>query len=383
MTTFQELGIQEALLHKLKTQKIVTPTAIQEQTLPFILQGKNLIAQSATGTGKTLAYILGILQHITPGEGIQALIITPTRELAEQVTNEFLKIKPENIHITSAYGGVAVNAQQRLLKTTDIVIGTPGRILDHMKHKKINLSNVQILVLDEADKMLNMGFQKDIEKIMKASNAAQTLLFSATIPNDIRALAEEYLTNTEYITTGETINASFLPQVYYTIPSEQKISLLVHLLTHEHSNLSIVFCNTQASVDFVTKHLQRQKLNAIALHGGMSQGKRNELMNYFRHQKTTILVCTDIGARGLDILEITHVYNYDIPAEYDQYTHRIGRTARAGRKGIAINIVTKKDEHSFQQLLAQHRIEKRKTPTLKTIIIRKGAIAALKPGAFK
>ncbi len=352
---FSELGIIEPILKSIEFDE---PTDIQEKTIPLILEGKDVIAGSATGSGKTLVFASGIIQNSEKGRGIQALILTPTRELANQIMKDltgFSKHKPLNI--VSVYGGVSISPQIHGLRVADVVVGTPGRLLDHMERNTINLSKVKILVLDEADRMLDMGFIDSVKQIIsQCPKERQTLLFSATISSDIKHLAHNYMNNPIKISVDIYVDPKLLKQVYYDVEDNMKFSLLLHLLKTEPSGLVMVFCNTQRATDFVARHLSKNGVNALAIHGGFSQAKRNQTMMQFHRGKFSVLVCTDVASRGLDIKDVSHIYNYDIPKDPKDYIHRIGRTARAGKEGIAINILSSRDHDSFSALLRMNDV---------------------------
>jgi ATP-dependent RNA helicase DeaD len=345
MESFKNLGIGEPVLKSINDSRFERPSEIQEKSIPLILAGKDVIAGSATGSGKTLAFAAGILQSSERGKGIQALVLTPTRELAEQVAKaltKFSKYRP--LGIIAVYGGVGIAPQITGLRTADVVVGTPGRILDHIGRNTIKLGNVKTLVLDEADRMFDMGFKEDVEKIIrKCPQDRQTLLFSATISKEVVRLARNHMKKPHEVSVESYVDPKKLVQTYYNVGDELKFSLLVHLLKHENSRLVMVFCNTKRNTDKVAKNLRFSGIDALAIHGGLTQGKRNNVMKLFHSGKSCVLVCTDVAARGLDIRGVSHVYNYDIPRESKQYIHRIGRTARAGAEGKAINILSRND----------------------------------------
>jgi len=359
MEKFKDLGIGEPLLKSIKSEKFERPSEIQEKSIPLILAGRDVIAGSATGSGKTLAFASGILQGSEQGKGIQALVLTPTRELTEQVAmalTKFAKYRP--LEIIAVYGGVGINPQIRGLKTADVVVGTPGRILDHIGRNTIKLGKVKTLVLDEADRMFDMGFKEDVERIIRKCPAErQTLLFSATISKDVVRLARSHMKKPLQVSVESYVDPKKLVQTYYDVGEDMKFSLLVHLLKHEDSRLVMVFCNTKRNTDKVAKNLKFSGIDAQAIHGGLPQGKRNNVMKQFHSGKACVLVCTDVAARGLDISGVSHVYNYDIPRESKQYIHRIGRTARAGAEGKAINILSMKDYENFSNVLKDNDVE--------------------------
>jgi len=374
MEHFRKLGIVEHVIKTIQEQGFELPSEIQDKAIPLVLKGEDVIAGSATGSGKTLVFGSGIIQNCEKGKGIQALVLTPTRELAQQITEalrKFSKYKP--LKIIVVYGGVSIGVQVNQLKTADVVIGTPGRILDHIQRGTIKLNHVKILVLDEADRMLDMGFIEDVENIIRRCPIQrQTLLFSATIPEDIRRLADKHMKNPVRVSAETYVDPQKLKQYYYDVEENLKFSLLVHLLKNEESDLIMIFCNSRKTVDFVSKNLKYNSINAHAIHGGFSQNRRNETIMKFHSKASQILVCTDVAARGLDIPGVSHVYNYDLPKESKQYIHRIGRTARAGEKGKVINLLSYKDHDNFTRILSDFKVEiiKEKKPYIERIHIR-------------
>lgn len=375
MESFKKLGITKPILKSIIEQRFESPTEIQEKAIPLILAGNDVIAGSSTGSGKTLAFASGILQNSIKGNGIQALIMTPTRELAEQVANSFRQFsKHRPLEVVAVYGGMGINPQIKALKTADVVVGTPGRMLDHLARKTIKLGKVETLVLDEADRMFDMGFKQDVEKIIKqCPQDRQTLLFSATISRDIVKLSRNSMKKPLQVSVDPYVDAGNLDQTYYQVKDDMKLSLLVHLLQHEKSDLVMVFCNTKRNTDKVAKNLRASNIDAQAIHGGLTQGKRNNIMKRFSTGKSCVLVCTDVAARGLDIEGISHVYNYDVPRESNQYIHRIGRTARAGAHGKAISIISRSDLGNFSSILRGNDIDikKVKVPSFEKVVVRK------------
>ncbi|MBI2110425.1 DEAD/DEAH box helicase [Candidatus Woesearchaeota archaeon] len=371
MEAFRKLEIHDFLLKVIKEEQFEIPSEIQERTIPLILAGKDVIAESATGSGKTLAFAAGILQNTERGKGIQALILTPTRELAEQIEKTFRKFsKYKPLEITAIYGGVSINPQIYDLRKSDIVVGTPGRMLDHLERRTIHLTEVKTLVLDEADRMLDMGFIEDVGKILKQCPVKrQTLLFSATISREITTLAHRYMKNPVRVSVASPVDPKKLTQIYYEVQNSLKFSLLVHFIKNERSGLVMVFCNTQHATDFVAKNLRFLGINALAIHGGFSQAKRNRAMEQFHAKRINVLVCTDVASRGLDIKGVSHIYNYDVPKESKQYIHRIGRTARAGKEGIAITLLSERDHDNFRRVLDENniKVKKEKTPYVERI----------------
>ncbi len=374
MKTFKELGLSCEFVSVLEKAGITTPSEIQEKAIPSVLAGKDVIGGSATGSGKTLAFASSIIENIEKNKQIQALILTPTRELAEQVANAIIKLSPhKRLNVLPIYGGVSISNQIRLLKNSDVVVGTPGRILDHLNRRTLNLKGIKFLVLDEVDRMFDMGFQIDVEKILKeCPKERQTMLFSATISSEIDYLAQKYTKEPVEVSVESHVDASKLKQIYYDVPNGLKFSLFVHLLKQEKAKLVMVFCSTRRNVDFVTKNLNNLGINAKAIHGGLHQNKRNNVLNEFNGEGgISVLVCTDVAARGLDIQRVSHVYNYDLPKTSEEYIHRIGRTARAGKDGIAINILASRDYENFSNIQKDEKlkIEAVKLPRVKRVRI--------------
>lgn len=370
---FEQFNLGESLLDNIRSVGIEKPTQIQEKTIPFIIKGEDVIGESETGSGKTLAFGCGIIEKVKSGKGLQALVLTPTRELAEQVRNAINQFSNGNgLKIVSVYGGVSISNQIHDLTRAEVVVATPGRLLDHLQRRTIDLSKVNMLVLDEADRMLDMGFVDDVERIVRSCpKERQTLFFSATIDSRIKNLGKKYMKNPKTVLAGNQVDPSKLKQVYYDTQRGMKLSLLVHLLKQETKGLAIVFCNTRMNTDFVVKNLKANKIDSIAIHGGFSQNKRSRSLDFFGKAKFGVLVCTDVAARGLHIDGITHVYNYDIPQDARDYIHRIGRTARAGEEGIVINILGERDHDNFRRVQRDYReltIDRIEVPFIKRII---------------
>lgn len=373
MKNFKELGVIEPILKSIEEEGFERPTEIQEKSISLILSGKDVIAEAATGSGKTLAFAADIIQKTEKGTGIRALVLTPTRELAQQVAaalSLFSKYKP--LRIVAVFGGVSINPQITQLRRADVVVGTPGRILDHIGRRTLNLSKVNILVLDEADRMLDMGFIPDVKKIVgECPRNRQTLLFSATISREITVLARKYQKDPISVSAEAYVDPSKLTQLYYDVPDNLKFSLLVHLLKHEESELVMVFCNTRTNTDFVASNLKALGIGAMAIHGGLTQDRRDRIMKQFHSHDVRVLVCTDVAARGLDIPHVSHIYNYDIPMYGKDYIHRIGRTARAGKDGVAISILASRDYDSFRRVMKSNEvtITEEKLPDVKKVRI--------------
>ncbi|WP_047984311.1 DEAD/DEAH box helicase [Ornithinibacillus californiensis] len=349
MPDFLQLGIRKEINHTLQSLGIVTPTSIQERTIPSVLEGKDVIAKAQTGTGKTLAFVLPILEKIDVQKSdVQALILIPTRELAQQISKEIKRMveNVEGIHTLAVYGGQDVAHQLKKLKgATHIVVATPGRLLDHIRRESINLSTVQMLVLDEADQMLHMGFLPEVDDIIHETlSSRQTMLFSATMPNEIRSLAKKYMVEPEFIEVkAKTVTVDEVKQVVIETTDRRKQATLLHLIEEHRPFLAIIFCRTKIRAKKLHDALIASGYESDELHGDLTQSKREKAMKRFREAKTQFLVATDVAARGLDVEGVTHVYNYDIPLDAESYVHRIGRTGRAGGDGVAITLVAPKD----------------------------------------
>jgi ATP-dependent RNA helicase DeaD len=373
MNLFEDFGLSYTLLTDIKKLGFTKPTQIQGESIPHIMLGKDIIGESATGSGKTLAFGCGIVEHVVPSGGLQALILTPTRELAEQVKDSLRKLSyNKRLNIIAVYGGVSIGPQISSLSRAEVVVATPGRLLDHLQRRTINTSKIKLLVLDEADRMFDMGFIEDVEQIIKnCPSKRQTLFFSATISPRVKDLANKYMIKPKEVSATKLVDPSKLKQVYYDIQRNMKLSLLVHLLQHEKAGLAMVFCNTRKTTDFVVRNLKANRVNAIAIHGGLTQNKRTKTIKLFNEAKIGVLVCTDVAARGLHIDNVSHVYNYELPKDPNDYIHRIGRTARAGEEGKVINILCDYDHDSFSRILSEYRtfsIEKTNRPYLKRVI---------------
>ena len=353
MNSFNSFKFSEQLTNAIKRLGFTEPTLIQQDTIPLILEGKDIIGESATGSGKTLAFGAGLMEKCNPNKGIQSIILVPTRELAEQVKDEIVKISyNKDIRTVAIYGGVSINPQIDALKKAEIVIATPGRCLDHLERRTMNLSKVKILVLDEADRMIEMGFIEDVERIIQACpKQRQTLLFSATMYDAAKEIAEKYMVNPVSVKATKMVDPKKLTQKYYNVPNKLKKELLVHLLKKEKSDLVMVFCNTRLQTDYIVEALKKNEIKCAPIHGGLNQNKRLKTIDMFHNGKFQVLVCTDVAARGLHIHGVTHIYNYDIPKEPSDYVHRIGRTARAGKDGLVINILSPRDHDNFSKVV--------------------------------
>jgi len=374
---FGKFGLSQELLTVIKESGFTEPTEIQTKSIPYIMEGKDVIGESATGSGKTLAFGCGIVERVVSHGGLQALILTPTRELAEQVKESLRQLSyRKHLNIISIYGGVSISPQIEGLHRAEVAVATPGRLLDHLQRRTIDLSKVKLLVLDEADRMFDMGFMEDVERIIRACpNKRQTLCFSATISPNVKELANRYMIKPIMVAAKKHVDPSKLKQVYYDVQRNIKLSLLVHLLKHEKSGLVMVFCNSRRTVDFVVKNLKINGINAIAIHGGFSQNKRTKTMELFNDAKVSVLVCTDVASRGLHIDNVSHIYNYEIPKDAKDYVHRIGRTARAGEEGKVVNLLCDFDHDNFTRVLREYsnfNIEKIEKPYIERVMAVQG-----------
>jgi ATP-dependent RNA helicase DeaD len=348
------------------------PTLIQAQLIPRVLAGKDVIGQAKTGTGKTAAFGLPILCTADPDVAMQALILTPTRELAAQVAGEMEQLgRFTPIRTSCIIGGESMREQSRSLqKGGHIIVGTPGRVMDMQGRGQVHFDNVRYVVLDEVDRMLDIGFREDIRKILKSIKGDhQTVFVSATISDEIERLARSYMKPDveKIMTTSGSLTVSLVDQKYLPVEPWDKPQLLLHLLTHTDPDLTVVFCRTKATVHRVSKYLRDKKINCREIHGDLSQNRRNSVMNTLRTGKLDVLVASDLAARGLDIDDISHVINYDLPDDPEVYIHRIGRTARAGRRGIAWSFVTPDQGQLLTEIekIAGTMIEKLEYPDFK------------------
>jgi ATP-dependent RNA helicase DeaD len=353
------LGLQPELIKAFEELGFSALTDIQKKSIPLILEGRDVIGQSQTGSGKTAAFGFPILHKLETQKGIQSLILVPTRELCEQVATEMIKFsKHKRMHITTVYGGVSINPQIAALRNTDIVVATPGRLLDHLRRNTIKLNAVKILVLDEADKMFEMGFIDDVKQIISQTpSSRQTLLFSATISDQVHDIVRQYMKNPARVTVQSYVEKEKMLQYFYSVRSNDKFSLLVHILKENLGGLVIIFCATRRRVDVIARNLHKQGLHGEALHGGLSQSQRKRAIDMFHNNKIDILVASDVAARGLDIKNVTMIVNYDLPKTSKEYIHRIGRTARAGKEGKVISLLSEQDHDNMRSILSDSSIE--------------------------
>ena len=373
---FEHLGLSKRVLDAVYKKGFEEPSPIQALAIPVMLRNDtNIIAQAQTGTGKTAAFGLPLIEMINPHErSVQTLIITPTRELAIQVCEEINSLKGDSgIQAIPIYGGQSIDQQlRRLKKGVHIVVGTPGRVIDHIKRKTLNLKDIKYLILDEADEMLNMGFIEDMEEILKHTNPQKRIfLFSATMPSRIKALASKYMGDYKFITVEkQSLTTGLTEQIYYEVKAGDKFEALCRIIDIEEDFYGLVFCRTKNDVDDVVSHLVERGYDADAIHGDISQSQREKTLDKFRKKRINILVATDVAARGIDVSNLTHVINYALPHDPESYVNRIGRTGRAGKQGTAITFITPSEYRRlmFIQRIAKTDIKKSRVPNVKDII---------------
>lgn len=368
--SFKNLNLGTEILEALESMGIETPTPVQEETIPIILEGKDMIACAQTGTGKTAAYILPILQHIIdkPSKHIDTLIIAPTRELVVQIDQQiegfsyFLSVN--SIPVYGGGDGKTWDTQNNAMKNgCSIVVATPGRLIAHMKFRQKEFKNVRHLILDEADRMLDMGFFDDIVNIIKhLPENRQSLLFSATMPDKIRQLAHKILNQPQEINLAVSKPAEGVLQAAYFIYDNQKNGLINDLIKEDFKDSTIIFASTKKKVDSIVNELSKKKLSVKGIHSGYEQSEREEILRSFQNRKTQILVATDIMSRGIDVEDIGLVINYDIPAEAEDYIHRVGRTARAEATGVALSFINSDDKFKFKRIEEKIGNEIKKLP---------------------
>lgn len=364
---FDQFNLDPRLNAAIKSVGYTMPTPIQQQAIPFVLEGQDVLGLAQTGTGKTAAFILPILQRLTTGplRRTRALIIAPTRELAEQIHQTAVDLgRNTKIRSVAIYGGVGKGPQvQALRRGTEIVVACPGRLLDHIGEGNVDLSNIEVLVLDEADRMCDMGFLPDVRRILKHLPAKrQTLFFSATMPDDIRTLADSILHKPKQVQIGMIAPAKSVSHALYPVPEKLKAKLLFTMLEQTRTGRVLIFTRTKHRARNLARDLAKQDYRVAALQGNMTQNRRQEALNGFRDGKYDILVATDIAARGIDVTDISHVINFDMPDTVDAYTHRIGRTGRVEQRGEAYTFTGQADEPMVRQIekVLGTRLERRK-----------------------
>ncbi len=375
MEKFTELGLSKKTIAALSEKGFEEPTEIQSLTIPLLLENKiDIIAQAQTGTGKTAAFALPLIENIKKNsKKVQAIILAPTRELVVQVCQEINSLKTDNaISVAPIYGGQSMSMQLKKLKErVSIVVGTPGRILDHLKRKSLSLEDIKYFVLDEADEMLNMGFIDDIETILENTpEQKRVLLFSATMPAAIKKLAEKYLGQYSHVKTKTQLTTNLTDQIYFEVAEKDRFEALSRIIDVEAEFYGIVFCRTKMDADTLTVRLNERGYLSEALHGDITQSQREKTLRRFRAGKITTLVATDVAARGIDVENLTHVINFAIPQNPEAYVHRIGRTGRAGKQGTAITFITPSEfrKLGFIKRIAKADIRRKDVPEVKDVI---------------
>ena len=361
---FEQLGVHAEIVKALQEENITEPTLIQEKAIPQVLLGKDFIGRSKTGSGKTAAFGIPAVQLVTPKQGVQLLVLAPVRELVVQIAQELQKFgKYLHLRVACVYGGVSLGPQIEQMERAEIVVSTPGRLLDHLERRTINVSTLKCVVLDEADKMVEMGFIEDIERIMGAlPREKQVLLFGATISEEIDRLKRKHMHDPVVVEAEVQVQQEFLQQYFYTVQQQQKFSLLVHLLKKEQIQQGIVFCSARSTVELVAKNLRQQGIKAEMIHGKLSQSRRLRTIEDFHHAGQGILVASAVAARGLHIDDVSHVFNYDLSQDPQEYVHRVGRTARAGKSGKAITLLSERDFDVFRDILSRYRLPVEELP---------------------
>lgn len=368
--TFEQLGMSREMIDRLKKQGIAVPTPIQEQAVPVIMDGQDVMGQAQTGTGKTFAFVVPILEKMDPSKPhVQALIISPTRELALQITEETKRLAPEGVHVLPVYGGQdTVKQLHKLEGTVHIIVATPGRLLDHLRRETVDLNQVDYLVIDEADQMLEAGFYPDVMDILDQTNPdRQSMLFSATLPSTVKKLGREMLREPKTIhVKPEKETIGHIKQLLYQTTDRAKQDALITIMQEHRPFLAVIFCRTKRRAKKLNDALLAEGFLSDELHGDLTQAKRQKVMKRFREADIQYLVATDVAARGLDVEGVTHVFNYDIPQDADSYIHRIGRTGRAGGKGLAITFAAPKDKQMLNIIEKQtkQKLERRSLDSL-------------------
>lgn len=353
---FTELHVKPEIKQAIKEMNLTDMFPIQKQAIPVLLEGKDVIAQAQTGTGKTVTFVIPMLQCLDlNNKWVQEIVIVPTRELALQLYEEVEKVgKHMHIRAVAVYGGVSIDNQiKKIREGAQIVIGTPGRVLDHLDRRTLNLNNVKLVILDEADRMLDMGFIEDIRKILEETpKNRQTALFSATMPEQIIYLAAEYM-KPDYVNISvskDEITVKDIEQVWTPVSFYTKTRTIEKIMQVDNVDSALIFCNTKIGVDKLVRSLRHIGIKAEGIHGNLSQQKRTHVMEQFKAGDVRVLVATDVAARGLDIKGVSHIINYNVPKDPKDYVHRIGRTGRAGKKGKAITFITDRDEEAWGQV---------------------------------
>ncbi len=379
MEEFRKLGLSESTVKALERKGFTKPTSIQARVIPILLEGKkDVVGQSQTGTGKTASFALPILERLTKlNRSVQAIVLTPTRELAIQVAKEIDSLRgDQSVNVLAVYGGSGIDQQIKKLKSgIDIVVGTPGRVMDLQRRNALKLNNIQYAVLDEADEMLNMGFVDDIETILQNTPKEKNmLLFSATMPNAILKIAKKYMKDYEFVESEETqVITETVEQLYYDISAKDRVEGIRRVIDYYSDFHGIIFCNTKSSVDTVTNQLLKMDYSAASLHGDITQSQREKILQQFRDKKIKALIATDVAARGIDVNNLTQVINFSLPQSPESYVHRIGRTGRAGKTGIAITFImpSERQRLSSVERVNNCKLKKAEVPSAKEIIQHK------------
>ncbi|GAA0719634.1 DEAD/DEAH box helicase [Clostridium malenominatum] len=374
-TKFNELGLNEKILRAIEDMGFEEPSQIQAQVIPVVLEGFDVIGQAQTGTGKTLAFGAPMLNNLTrENNTIKGLILTPTRELAIQVNEELVRIaKHTNLRMLPVYGGQSIDRQIKAIKKgIDVVVGTPGRVLDLISRRVLDLDDIQFLVLDEADEMLNMGFVEDIEEIINNCNSYRhTLLFSATMPGPIKKIAQKYMKpDSKHVSIlKNTMTVSTVEQYYYEVKQKDRFESFCRILDVDEPDTAIIFCKTKKGVDELVEAMLVRGYNVEGMHGDMNQSQRMNTLRKFKEDNLDFLVATDVAARGIDVENITHVINYDLPQDTESYVHRIGRTGRANKTGVAYTLVTAREYSVLKQIekATKGKIKRKEIPTIDDI----------------
>jgi ATP-dependent RNA helicase DeaD len=377
--SFNDLGLSPSMVAALAKKGFESPSSIQALVIPeFLKEQSNIIGQAQTGTGKTAAFGIPIIETLVPERGVtKALILTPTRELAVQVSDEIYSlIGDKRLRVLPVYGGQSIDQQiNNIRRGVDIIVGTPGRVMDLLERKVLNIANLDFFVLDEADEMLNMGFVDDIESILKQTNEEKKMLFfSATMPASILKIAKKYMHTYKILTVeAATATTNLTEQIYFEVRESDKFDTLCRVLDFERDFYGIIFARTKHETDHITEHLKARGYMADAIHGDVTQSLRNKTLASFKAKRISILVATDVAARGIDVNNLTHVINYSIPNEAEAYVHRIGRTGRAGNKGIAITFVTPKEAYQLTRIqrMTKTSIKRQKAPSIKEVLTAK------------
>jgi len=346
---FSDLNVSHHTVQRLEDEGITEPTEVQEKSIPEIFEGKDLMVESETGSGKTLAFSLPIIEQLE-GDDTKALVLSPTRELAKQITAE-IEMASSEIDAVTIYGGVSYEPQIEGAKTANIVVGTPGRVLDLLQKGKIDVDNLEYFVLDEADRMLDMGFQDELESIISfLPDERQNLLFGATIPRALTKMCDKYDIDPETIRIEAGEHTQNLDEKYVNVKNDNKLSYLYTFLKERDRDLSIVFCQTKNTTRWLADKLRKNDIDAQELNGDMSQNQREKTLEKFENGDIKVIVATDVAARGIDVDRVTHVFNFDVPDTADTYTHRIGRAGRQGREGEAITLLESNDHQKFRKI---------------------------------